>query len=307
MRRRSVLFTLAASAFGAVSCASRTSSSATASRGHGLPLATRFRGLDRFHALAARARAENWAALPGGERVLAVARSLVGTPYVNWTLEIDDHIEAPSVNLLGLDCWTAYEIPLAFARMIGRKPPPWTPDDLLHWIEIERYRGGKCDGTYVSRMHYLEEVFHDNERRGLARDITPSLPGAERLQRRISDMSEGWPRYRMLLANPDLVPAIAEMERRVSRLPVWHVPKARAASIEPLLRAGDILAITGNSGSSYTTHVGLAVPAAGGTCRFLHATSDVSKGRRVILDGRISEYLASGSHAGVIVCRPHVA
>lgn len=280
--------------------------STTAAHGHQLPLAIRFRGLDRFRALSARAHSENWAALPGGERVVTIARALIGTPYVNWTLEIDDHIEAPSVNFLGLDCWTAYEIPLAFARMIGQKPPPWQPEDLLHWIELERYRDGKCDGTYLSRMHYLEEVFHDNQRRGLATNSTRSLPGSTRLQRQITDMSKGWPSYRMLRANPKLVPGIAEMERRVSGLPVWHVPKARVPSIEPLLRAGDILAITGNWRGSYTSHVGLAVPSAGGTCRFLHATSDRSKGRRVILDGRISEYLAGGSHAGVIVCRPKV-
>lgn len=305
MQRRPFLLSLAAAALGPVACAPRPATT-TAIQGHGLPLSTRFRGLERFHNLTERACSENWAALPGGERVVAMARALIGTPYVNWTLEIDDHIEAPSANFLGLDCWTAYEIPLAFARMIGHKPPPWQPEDLLRWIEIERYRGGKCDGTYLSRMHYLEEVFHDNQRRGLATNLTPTLPGAVRLQRQIRDMSAGWPGYRMLRANPDLVPGIAEMERRVSALPVWHIPKSRVAAIEPLLRAGDILAITGNSSSSYTTHVGLAVPASGGACRFLHATSDVSKGRRVILDGRISEYLASGSHAGIIVCRPRV-
>ena len=307
MQRRPFLLSLAAAAFGPVACGPRPAASSPAARGHGLPLSTRFRGLDRYHALTERASKENWAALPGGERVVTIAKALVGTPYVNWTLEIDDHVEAPSVNLLGLDCWTAYEIPLAFARMIGQKPPPWQPEDLLRWIEVERYRGGRCDGTYLSRMHYLEEVFHDNQRRGLATNLTPSMPGAERLQRAIADMSTGWPNYRMLRANPDLVPGIAEMERRVSALPVWHVPKARAATIEPLLRPGDILAITGHSRSSYTTHVGLAVPSPGGTCRFLHATSDRSKGRQVILDGRISEYLSAGSsHAGVIVCRPRV-
>lgn len=307
MQRRPFLLALAAIALGPVACGPRPSASSVA-HGHGLPLSTRFRGLDRFYALAARAQAENWAALPGDYRVITIARTLIGTPYVNWTLEIDDHIEAPSVNFLGMDCWTAYEIPLAFARMIGQNPAPWKPEDLLRWIEIERYRGGRSDGTYLSRMHYLEEVFHDNQRRGLATNITPTLPGAERLQRRIADMSAGWPHYRMLLANQSLVPGIAAMEERVSSLPVWHVPKARSAAIEPLLRPGDILAITGHSRNSYTTHVGLAVPAPGGTCRFLHATSDAGKGRQVVLDARVSEYLAAASsRAGVIVCRPKVA
>lgn len=276
-----------------------------ASTGYGLPLSIRFRGADKFQALCAMAVQENWAALPLGDRAVRVARELIGTPYQNWTLEIDDRIEAPSANFIGLDCWTAYEIPLAFARMIAEKPGPWREEDLLGWIETERYRNGHCDGTYLSRIHYLEEVFHDNQRRGLATNITPSLPGAIRLQRRISDMTRSWPNYRYLRANPDLVPGIEAMEKRVSALPVWHVPKSRVAAIESHLRAGDILAITGNGSTSYTTHVGLAVPQGDGSTRFLHATSDQGKGRQVVLDRRISAYLNERtSHAGVIVCRP---
>ena len=270
-----------------------------------LPLTTRFRGENTFRSLQARARAENWTARPIGPRALAVATAMLGTPYQNWTLEIDDHIEAPSVNFTGLDCWTAYEIPLAFARMIGEKPGPWQADDLLKWIEAERYRNGRCDGTYLSRMHYLEEVFHDNQRRGLAENITSSLPGAVRLQRHIADMSRDWPRYRYLRANPAQVPGITAMEARVSNLPVWYIPKDRVAAIEPLLQPGDIIAITGTSPHSYTTHVGMAAPQGNGTTRFLHATSDGTKGRRTILDGRISAYLAaSATHTGIIICRP---
>ena len=190
-----------------------------------LPMATRFKGAEKFHALCRMAEARQWASLPIGERTLAVAKELLGTPYESWTLEIDDHIEAPSVNFHGLDCWTAYEIPLAFARMIKARPGPWQPEDLLHWIERERYRGGHCDGTYLSRMHYLEEVFHDNQKRGLAVNVTPGLPGATRLRRQISDMTGGWPKYRYLLANPGLLPAIGRMESMVSALPVYHVPE----------------------------------------------------------------------------------
>src|SRR5690606_25246948 len=105
---------------------------------------------------------ENWRALLIGERTAKVGMALLGTPYVNYTLEIDDHIEAPSANFEGMDCWTFYEISLAFARMIREKPVGATPQDLLRFIELERYRDGKCDGSYLSRMHFLEEVFADN-------------------------------------------------------------------------------------------------------------------------------------------------
>ena len=270
-----------------------------------LPLDVRFRGEDKFRALCARAVAEGWAALPLGERTGRVALGLLGTPYANWTLEIDDRIEAPSANFNALDCWTAYEVPLAFARMIASKPPPWQPDDLLGFIELERYRGGRCNGSYLSRMHHLEEVFYDNQRRSLAVNLTPRLPGAQRLRRTITDMQNGWRSYRYLRANPSLVSGIARMERQVSRLPVWHVPRNRARAAEPYLRTGDIIAITSTWQGGYTSHDGLAIRQPDGSVRFLHATSETSKGRRVILDRRLSDYLAEKpGRAGFVACRP---
>ena len=83
-----------------------------------LPLATVFKGRDQFDRLVARAREENWKARPIGERTATVGRALVGTRYKSYTLEIDNRVEAPSVNFTGMDCWTFYEIALAFARML---------------------------------------------------------------------------------------------------------------------------------------------------------------------------------------------
>jgi len=76
----------------------------------GLPDSVVFVGRDRFQRLAARGAAENWAALPISERVATVGRALVGTPYLNYTLELDPRIETPCVNMKGMDCWTLFEI-----------------------------------------------------------------------------------------------------------------------------------------------------------------------------------------------------
>lgn len=113
---------------------------------HGrLPWNTVFKGEDKFYALTARAQSENWAALPLARRTATVGRALAGTRYGNYTLEIDDRVEAPSVNLYALDCWTFYEVSLAFARVIGTHPGPWSPVELLRMVEMERYRNGLCD------------------------------------------------------------------------------------------------------------------------------------------------------------------
>lgn len=269
-----------------------------------LPRSIVFKNEAKFRELVRRAEREKWRNLPLGERTGRIGIALLGTPYVNYTLEIDDRIEAPSVNFDGLDCWTFYEISLGFARMLRIKSGGYTPEDLLHMIEIERYRGGHCDGSYLSRMHFLEEVFYDNARRGLAVNPTKELGGV-RIQRQIREMTVAWKSYRYLRNNPSLRPAMARIEDKVSALPVYHIPKAKVRAIEPMLQTGDIIAISTTWHGSYTSHVGLAVKQRDGSTRFMHATSDRNKGRKVILDRRISDYLAEkSSRAGIIVCRP---
>ena len=268
-----------------------------------LPMEVVFKGGEKFQRLVKQAQRENWATLPIGERTARVGKALLGTPYVNYTLEIHDHIESPSVNFQGLDCWTFYEISLAFARMLRLKSGDYTPEDLLALVELERYRNGRCDGGYLSRMHFLEEVFADNEARGLSVNPTRDL-GGEPLQRQIREMTSAWKSYRYLRSNTALLPEMGRIQEKVSALPVHHIPKDQVASIEKYIRTGDIIAITCRDGSAYTSHVGIAVHKANGT-HFMHATSRRDKGRKVVLDGRISDYLKrSDEHFGIVIYRP---
>jgi hypothetical protein len=269
-----------------------------------LPMGTVFKGESKFHAVAAKAERLNWRKLPIGERTVLIARELVGVPYVNYTLEVDDRIESPVVNLTGMDCWTYYENALAISRMIHYKPGPYKPQDMLHMVEIERYRNGICTGSYLSRMHHLEEVFHDNQRRGYATNITSRLPGAERLRREIKEMTVQWKSYRYLSSNPSLVEPMGNIEAQVSKLPVYHVPKKNVRSAENFLQNGDICAITTTWHSGYTSHVGL-IMRVNNRAYLAHATSDRAKGRMTLIDKPITDYLnGSSKHAGIIICRP---
>src|SRR5438128_3997797 len=83
-----------------------------------LPFKTVFKGQAQFNRLVSQAKDNNWKSLPIGERTAAVGQALLGTRYKHFTLEIDNRVEAPSVNLIGVDCWTFFEISLAFARML---------------------------------------------------------------------------------------------------------------------------------------------------------------------------------------------
>src|SRR5437588_8701849 len=176
-----------------------------------LPFSTVFKGRDRFDNLVAKGKQENWKALPIGERTAAAGRALVGTRYKSFTLEIDNRIEAPSANFNGMDCWTFYEISLAFARMLNEPEENWTPEQLLHYIELDRYRGGVCTGEYLSRLHYLEDWLYDNDKRGLVEDLTTRL-GGKSVPHAAHEMTVGWRHYRYLAANKSLLGPLARME-----------------------------------------------------------------------------------------------
>jgi hypothetical protein len=270
-----------------------------------LPVGTVFNGRDRFDRLVSAARDGNWKSLPIGERTATVGRALVGTRYKSFTLEIDNRIEAPSVNFTGLDCWTFYEVSLAFARMLDEPAENWTPERMLHYIELDRYRGGQCTGEYLSRLHYLEDWLADNDRRGLVEDLTRSLGGTS-VPHSAREMTVGWRHYRYLAHNRSLLGPLQQMEARVSSRPLYQISKNRVAGIEGRLRSGDIIGIISRDGPNRysTSHVGLAVRAADGSLHFMHASSPRNYGR-VVVDSTLSGYLSRyRTDSGILVARP---
>jgi hypothetical protein len=208
------------------------------------------------------------------------------------------------VNFTGLDCWTFFEISLAFARMLYCPREDWTPQMLLRYIQLDRYRGGKCDGNYLSRLHYLEDWLEDNERRRLVRDLTRELGGI-RGPHATGEMTRGWKGYRYMVKNPELRVAIAEMEARFAETPLYYIPNARVPGIEDRLRTGDIIGICSKDGEGVgTSHVGIAVRDEAGVLRLMHASAPRNFGK-VVLDARLSDYLVRyKSNMGIIVARP---
>jgi len=264
-----------------------------------------FKGQDQFNRLVSKAKAGNWQALPIGERTAAVGQALVGTRYKHFTLEIDNRIEAPSANFQGMDCWTFFEIALGFARMLDEPEPNWSPERLLHYIELDRYRGGECTGEYLSRLHYLEDWLYDNDRRGLVEDLTRDL-GGRSVPHSAREMSVGWRHYRYLAANRSLLGPLAHMEANVSSRPLYEIPKSRVAGIESKLRSGDIIGVIGRDRSGFysTSHVGLALRTSDGVLHFMHASSPGNYGH-VIVDAQLSKYLYRyHSDSGILVARP---
>ena len=210
-------------------------------------------------------------------------------------------IEAESVNMAGMDCWTLFEIALCMGRLVALHPPPYSPQEMLRLVEMDRYRDGRCTGRFDSRLHHLEDWIRDNERRGLVKDITPSL-GGKKLHRRMAYMGKKPHLYRQLRADPSLVPAFIRIENELSRRGITYVPRSQVPRIESKLRNGDIICIVTNWHETYTSHVGVASRDSNGVLRFLHASRNH---REVVLDDRLSDYLKKFStHAGIYVARP---
>ncbi|MDR3406830.1 MAG: DUF1460 domain-containing protein [Chthoniobacter sp.] len=275
---------------------------ASPARATGLPFDTVFKGRKQFDSLVA--QADKWKTLPIGQRVAEVGRAMTGTHYRSFTLEIDDRVEAPSVNLTGLDCWTFFESSLAFARMLDEPKENWTPETMLKYIEIDRYRGGKCTGSYLSRLHYLEDWLHDNDRRAEVKDLTRDLGGVPAAHDAV-EMTRGWKSYRYMRCNPDLRAGISQMEARVASEPLYYIPKSQVPGIESRLQSGDIIGVCSHDGGLIgTAHVGLAYRTSDGVLHFMHASAPHNYGK-VVLDQRLSDYLYHfHTDAGIIVARP---
>src|ERR1041385_1720080 len=188
--------------------------------------------------------------------------------------------------------------------MLNEPEDSWTPANFLHYIEIDRYRGGVCTGEYLSRLHYLEDWLYDNNKRGLVEDLTRKLGGSS-VSHAAREMTAGWRHYRYLAANKSLLGPLGRMEADVSSRPLYQIPKSRVAKIEKNLQSGDIIGIVSHDGRLYSTsHVGLALRTSDGVLHFMHASSPQNYGK-VVVDSPLSDYLKKyRSDSGILVARP---
>jgi hypothetical protein len=261
---------------------------------------TLFTGAPILQKIVATARREKWTELPFGELVAKVGLSFQGTPYVGFTLETDDKVESCVVKLDGLDCVTFYESSLGIARMLVRGKA--SSADLANEIRQMRYRGGK-QTDYLSRIHYTSEWFDDNDRRGIIANLTPKLPGVERIKGKPFDFMSSHPKlYRQLRANPDYVVRLAAIEKALSDRAPFYLPKLQLPVVESLLESGDVIGITTSKKGLDTSHTALLYRDGEGCLRILHASSTQKK---VVLGDRLVTYLNGiDSDTGIIVGRP---
>lgn len=237
-----------------------------------------------------------WSEKPFSILFAMVAQTFIGKPYAAGTLD-SSVVERCRFTSSAYDCVTFTESALALARCAKRHACSY--QQFLAELERIRYRGGTCTG-YTSRLHYTSDWIKDNQAKGIVADITQQL-GGRAVRKTINFMSTHAELYPQLRDSSALIPAIAAIEKKLSRQLLVILPRAKFTAAAAAIQSGDIIAFaTPKDGLDYA-HLGIALRS-GGTLGFIHASS---KSGKVTFEPSLEDYLRSqASVSGITVLRP---
>ena len=215
-----------------------------------------------------------------GQTMLRIGRAIekMNIPYVAHTLEPNDQ-ERLIINLRELDCTTFVESAMALTLCVrsGRT----TFDDYCRILQKIRYWQGRAP-QYIRRLHYFTSWIEDNTTMDLVKELqTPNPPFTAVQTVQAHYMTQHVDKYRMLTVNPQDVPMIREMEKRIEGKKYRYIPKQQLYNNRQLrntIHDGDIIVIITNIKGLDTQHIGIATWHADG----LHLLNASSIHHRVI-------------------------
>ena len=215
-----------------------------------------------------------------GQTMLRIGRVIekMNIPYVAHTLEPNDQ-ERLIINLRELDCTTFVESAMALTLCVrsGRT----TFDDYCRILQKIRYWQGRAP-QYIRRLHYFTSWIEDNTTMDLVRELQSPNPPFTAVQTvQAHYMTQHVDKYRMLTVNPQDVPMIREMEKRIEGKKYRYIPKQQLYNNRQLrntIHDGDIIVIITNIKGLDTQHIGIAAWHADG----LHLLNASSIHHRVI-------------------------
>lgn len=220
---------------------------------------------------------------------------LLGTPYVEKTLEIPGK-EQLVIDLQGLDCTTYLETVVTLTRLAKRGE--LTFEAYQAELELLRYRDGTNTG-YPSRLHYFSDWIYQNQEKGILTDITKEIGG--KIYANSPNFMSANPQFYPQLSNPEYVARIKATELEIASRTYHYIPKEEIRKAEPMIKAGDLIAITAAMNSLDMVHVGLAVEK-NGRIHLMHASTGSMKVE--ISEKPLSDYLAGfKSQSGIMVSR----
>lgn len=187
-------------------------------------------------------------------------KQFIGKPYVAHTLEngTEEHL---IVNMREFDCTTFVETVLALT--LCHRNGQSTFADFCNHLRRIRYSGGTIDG-YPSRLHYFTWWGKDNERMGIASEISSNrAPFTAEQTISLNYMSTHTDLYKHLKGHPERIAAIRQQEQASNGRRVRYIPKSQTAGSPTgplgIVHDGDILATTTSKAGLDTSHIGIAV------------------------------------------------
>ena len=237
--------------------------------------------------------------LPIDKVLQTVSAKFLGATYREGLLDQGD-AEKLFISLTEFDCVLFVETVLAFSRNL--LSPNSSYENFVENIQTVRYTDGKLDG-YCSRLHYFSAWIRDNQKRNIVRDRTAELGGIP-LNKTLNFMSSNWQKYPRLKNNEANRQCILAMEKQIAlemrSHPLRYIPSSKIRSIYPLLKAGDIIAVTTDIQGLDTTHTGFVYPTSNGL-GLIHA----SPSGKVKVSPDLQRYVEGVDHAiGIMVASP---
>ena len=230
-----------------------------------------------------------------GELMIEIGKSFLGTPYVSSTLETK-RAEHLVINLREFDCVTFVENVVALAGYVKSREKSFEAFQRL--LQKIRYRQGRLQG-YSSRLHYFSDWIHDNQKKGILRDVTAEIGGSP-MKKAMTFMTTH-PDLYSPLKNLVNLRRMRSVKRTISKRSLFFIPKKAVRRLEDRIRDGDLIAITTNREGLDVQHVGLALKMKN-RIHLLHASS--IEGRVVLSQETLYRYLMqSSARTGIMVAR----
>ena len=108
--------------------------------------------------------------------------------------------------------------------------------------------------------------------------------------------------YPVLKEHPELIPAIAEQEKELTKIGFSYFPKSNLSNLYKNLKHGDIIALTSSIDGIDINHVGIIIKK-DNEFYLLHAPMS---GKKVLVsDGPLTDFLKPASkNSGIMIARP---
>lgn len=236
----------------------------------------------------------------GENLMIYFGKKFEGTPYVPHTLDMNKEEELV-VNTRGLDCTTFVENVLALTLCAQNKQYRFS--DFRAMLQKIRYRKGNV--AYVSRLHYFTDWIEDNCAMGLVEKVESKKAPFTAIQKLDIDfMTTHSDSYAMLKAHKQWIPAIRDVEKKLTGKTYRYIPK-KGVNGSKLLREtiknGDIIAILTKKKGLDTSHIGIAFWEKDG----LHLMNASQIHKKVVIEPMLfSTYMSKHpSQIGIRVCR----